>query len=204
MKTHALIVVLGIWVMSGCALIEQQKHPEVEPPQAPVSAVEKPLCWVEEQGSVINLDENCDLSYWLQYWVDIDELTWPQRRAMIEQLGEEPANILRKILLSQSRGTPYQARLRAQGWADELMPDLTSVMRDILMVLVYKPSQELLEFESALTILSQINTSHSREIAEQRQQLQDQQQRLQEQQQQIDQLLKIEASMMEKREDISQ
>ncbi|WP_343856388.1 hypothetical protein [Aliiglaciecola litoralis] len=197
MIVRVLTVIIAVWSVSGCALIESLINTDVEQNKTAETANSERLCWVDEQSSSITMDNNCDLDYWLQYWVEVDALSWPKRRTLIDELGENATSKLRKIFLSQSRGTPYQARLRAQSWADELMPHLTSSMRSLLSVLVYKPSQEMLEFESALTILSQINTNQSKELDEQRQ-------RLQEQQQQIDQLLKIEASMMEKREGISQ
>lgn len=185
-------MIVGLWLLTGCAALQdigRKKTPSAEVHQA------SELCFVESQ--VDSFEHNCNFEYWINFWVEHDELSWPKRRAMIENLGNAPSDTLKKILLSQGRGTPYQNRLRAQSWADELAPSLTAKMQNIVEVLIYRSSQELLEFESALTILTRINTNQSKELDAQ-------QQRLLEKQRQIDQLLKIEASMIEKREGINQ
>ncbi|GAC15290.1 hypothetical protein [Aliiglaciecola lipolytica] len=188
-KLHSIIV-SGVLMLTGCEILAPKPIPvtEIKPPE------KTQFCLFNADMAV---EKNCELTYWLTYWVEHDELSWPKRKEMIAQLGNTSGELMKKVLLSQGKGTPYQNRLRAQGWADEILPTLTEQMKQLLFVLVYKPSQELLEFESALTILTRINTNQSKE-------LDIQQQRLFEQQQQIDQLLKIEASMMEKKEGINQ
>ncbi|MFA3790536.1 hypothetical protein AB6T38_05430 [Aliiglaciecola sp. SL4] len=185
------LVIIGCLVsLTGCEVISEKAAP-VEPVFVPV---ENEFCLFKMDTAV---EHNCDLTYWLDFWVKHDGLSWTERKERINQLGETQAELMKKVLLSQGKGTPYQNRLRAQGWADELTPNLTEQMKQLFLVLVYRPSQELLEFESALTILTRMNTNQSKELHVQ-------QQRLSEQQQQIDQLLKIEASMMEKKEGINQ
>lgn len=196
MTKQFFCVMFLIWGLSGCALLEQFSAPEepVENVTKEITKQEAKYCLVSDESELV--DHNCDIAYWLTFWLDADGIAWPERREKIEQLGEGVFETLQKVLLSQSRGTPYQARLRAQSWANELMPKLTNNMQNLLKVLVYKPSQEMLEFESALTILTRINTNQSKELERQTEQLA-------EQQQQIEQLLKIEASMMQKKEGIS-
>lgn len=196
MKKYVLVVVFTLWGMTGCALIDdlQGLMPKTNTP-ADVEDLND-WCWIAASNNRRGMENNCDLAFWMAYWVKHDNLSWPKRRALIDELGEDPNATLKKIFLSQSTGTPYQARLRAQSWADELLPRLSIPMQELLMVLVYKPSQEMLEFESALTILTRINTNQSK-------QLDAQQEQLLEQQQQIEQLLKIEASMMEKKEGLN-
>jgi hypothetical protein len=63
-------------------------------------------------------------------------------------------------------------------------------MRRFILVALYNPSQGLLEMESALVTLSKINTHQSSNIEEQ-------QLLLNKQQSQIDQLLNIEASIIQ-------
>lgn len=177
--------------MSGCTLLDslrvdaaddQNDHPRVS-------------CFTDP--ALGDDTANCDAPYWLSFWMDGVSLSWPERKAKIQALGKTDADVLKKILLSQGRGTPYQDRLRAQNWADQLLPKLQEPMQKLLRLLVYQPSQELLEFESALAILTRLNASQANEIEAQRQ-------RLDEQQQQIEQLLKIEASMMKTQEVINQ
>ncbi len=195
-KSRLGIILLSL-SLSGCELVNRYKIVEVQQESQEVS--EKPsangFCVVTEEDPL--LDNNCDLSYWLSFWIDNNNRSWVQRKNAIAMLGDGTFDKFRKILLSQGKGTPFQDRLRAQTWLDELMPLVSPWMKSFLKVLVYQPSQEMLEFESALTILSRVNGNQSAELEEQLQQIR-------EQQQQIEQLLKIEASMMEKREGINQ
>lgn len=196
MTKHILCIVFLVWGLSGCALLEHLNGSDEPVENVPVTEVKQEgvYCLVSDDAERVN--HNCDITYWLTYWLEVDVIPWPDRRAEIEQLGDGVFDTFKKVLLSQSRGTPYQARLRAQSWSNELMPKLTMKMQNLLKVVVYKPSQEMLEFESALTILTRINTNQSKELELQTEQLA-------EQRQQIEQLLKIEASMMEKKEGIS-
>ncbi|TRY31024.1 hypothetical protein [Aliiglaciecola sp. M165] len=180
-----IIVTSASLLFSGCSIIEKWQQQKSE---ANVTEQAADYCIVADQES--DVPNNCDLRYWLAFWVEHDSLRWTQRRDKIDQLGDSPSDTLKKVLLSQGKGTPYQDRLRAQGWADDLLPKLSQPMRDLILVIIYQPSQQLLEFESALTILTRINTNQSKELDAQKE-------RLLEQQQQIEQLLKIEASMMQ-------
>ncbi|MDO6691657.1 hypothetical protein Q4574_00110 [Aliiglaciecola sp. 3_MG-2023] len=190
MKKLTFILMGCFMGLSGCEMTPETPIP-VEQVIVPI---ENEFCVFVPDSAV---EHNCELTYWLDFWVEHDGLSWTKRKELITQLGETKTELMKKVLLSQGKGTPYQNRLRAQGWADELVPSLTEQMKQLFFVLVYRPSQELLEFESALTILTRMNTNQSKELDVQ-------QQKLFEQQQQIDQLLKIEASMMEKKEGISQ
>lgn len=187
MKKFSGIVLTSLFALSGCEIIE---HGPPKPVPVSNSQADATLCVMAKGQQEIS--HNCDLMHWLSFWVKHDELSWPVRRELIDQLGESPEHLLKKILLSQAKATPYQNRLRAQGWADQMLPMMSSQMQDLFHVLIYQPSQERLEFESALTILTRINTNQSKALDAQ-------EQKLEEQQQQIDKLLKIEASMMEKR-----
>lgn len=197
MNQSKLTIIFLCLSLSGCELINRYKIVEVE--QQSQEVTEKPdidrFCVVADVDPLY--DNNCDLSYWLSFWIDNNNRSWVQRKSAIAMLGDGTFDKFRKILLSQGKGTPFQDRLRAQTWLDELIPAVTPWMQSFLKVLVYQPSQEMLEFESALTILSRLNGNQSEELEEQLQQIR-------EQQQQIEQLLKIEASMMEKREGINQ
>ena len=93
-------------------------------------------------------------------------------------------------MLSQGKNTPFQDRLRAQRWVESILPKLSLQMRRFILVALYYPSQGLLEMESALVTLSKINTHQASNIEEQ-------QFLLNKQQNQIDQLLNIEASIMQ-------
>lgn len=197
MKLRLVVCCMSFLFLSGCELVNKYKIVEME--DVPQVVSDKPVinqyCLVKDAEPLI--ENNCDLSYWLTFWMENNNRSWVQRKSEIGKLGDSHFDRFKKVLLSQGRGTPFQDRLRAQSWAEELRPVLSPWMQNFVKVLVYQPSQELLEFESALTILTRVNTNQSVELEEQQEQLQ-------EQQQQIEQLLKIEASMMEKREGINQ
>jgi hypothetical protein len=132
----------------------------------------------------------CNIEYWLRFWYGIEDFSWPERKNQIDGLSEQDDDVLRKVLLSQGKSTPFQDRLRAQGWVESILPKLTQQMRRFILVALYHPSQDLLEMESALVTLSKINTNQSSNIEEQKI-------LLDKQQSQIDQLLNIETSIME-------
>lgn len=182
-----LIVLLGVTTLfCGCELLSSSRPPSVTPTVIVDAPESPPMCVWES-----SLDENnCYIEYWLQYWYQIEEVSWPERKKQIEELSDQDTDVLKKVFLSQGKSTPYQDRLRAQGWVESILPKLTQPMQRFIMIALYYPSQGLLEMESALVTLSKINTHQSFNIEEQ-------QILLDKQQNQIDQLLNIEASIME-------
>lgn len=193
MKKHCAIAFVVVSGLPGCALLDGLGGET--PPTHSGAAQPPPVCF--EQRPDDEQELICHVPYWIEFWMDSVALTWSQRKSQIQALGEGRNDMLRKVLLSQGRGTPYQDRLRAQNWADQLLPSLPQSLQRLVQLLVYQPSQELLEFESALAILTRLNAAQAKELEQQ-------QQRLAEQQQQIEQLLKIEASMMKTQEGINQ
>lgn len=142
-----------------------------------------------------NTKYNCNLAYWMAFWTQQDGLPWAERREQIKSLLDDTSvtSQLKKILMSQAKDTPYQDRLRAQGWTEKLMPQLSESMQQLLHVIVYQPSQAVLEYESALTILTRLNSQQSEQLQEQKMQLE-------QQQSQIEAFLKIEASIVDAEE----
>lgn len=133
---------------------------------------------------------DCTIEPWFKYWSQINANTWPQRKLMIEGLSDRPSDVFKKVLLSQGKGTPYQDRLRAQLWLKSLLPMFSQEMADFIQIALHQPSQELLEMESALVTLSQSKANGDKQIEQQRILL-DQQTK------QIEQLLNIEASIID-------
>lgn len=184
MKT--LSIGLLALALSGCQMVPSFPHNEQITEDVNVTG--NSFClYLDPQ---VDDKYNCQLSYWLRYWLDADDMTWEQRKAEIALLTESAQDNLRKVLLCQGADTPYQDRLRSQVWAVNLIKDFDGGMQELLTVMVYRPSQALLESESALVTLSKINGRQSTRIEEQ-QELVDQQRS------QIEQLLKIEASIMD-------
>jgi len=101
-------------------------------------------------------------------------------------------------LLSQGIDTPYQNRLRAQSWLLALENQVSPAMHMLLIDIIYENSQQLLEFESAITILSGINTRQEQQIAALRNQVSLREEEIKQQGKQVDQLLKIELDLSQR------
>lgn len=198
MKFTIILSLIVLQFLSGCKLLDGFKEsPEAEKIIPVVEVNQNQVCLVDVEEGQVAPEHNCDLIYWMGYWIDKNRQPWLQRKSEIAHLGESTVDLFKKVLLSQGKDTPYQDRLRAQSWAVQLKPQLEAGWSDILEQLIYLPSQELLEFESALAILTRVNGNQLQEMEEQKA-------LLLQRQQQIDEFLKIEASMMEKREEIDQ
>jgi uncharacterized coiled-coil protein SlyX len=112
-------------------------------------------------------------------------------------MSDDARSLLVKILLSQPTDTPYNQRLRAQNWVVKIEGQTSPAMNVLLDQLIYQTSQQLLEFESAITILSRVNVRQQKAITELEQQLSKREQEIQKQQEQVDKLLKIETDLIE-------
>ncbi|MFT4938221.1 MAG: hypothetical protein ACI88A_001245 [Paraglaciecola sp.] len=193
MILRALPVALMLFLISGCETLATLNDGEVKTTEI-TSPFVRICVFAPEQMDKL---ENCNIDYWMRYWSEVDALTWPQRQAEIDNLTESAPDVLKKVLLCQGKGTPYQDRLRAQTWAISIMPALSDEMRTLLTVTVFQTSQELLELESALVALSKINSNQSNRVEEQQQLIEQQQNQIERQKSQIEQLLNIEASIMD-------
>lgn len=175
--------------LSGCAVIDEFKTNSSEKSSATTQQITG--CWFNDVAPIEPMDNNCDVLYWLEYWVKADDTPWPQRAEKINTLGDGLEDTLHKIILSQPVNTPYQARLRAQHWIDEITPSMTPDMTRVLQVIVTRPSEHMLEFESAVTVMNRMNNEQDKTVLE----LQEQ---IKEQQKQIQDLLNIETNLMGK------
>ena len=181
------LVFLVLTSLTGCELlpnknVEQKGVFNSEIEQEPVS-----FCVSDSDEALF--EHNCNIAFWINYRSTLEKLTWSQRKKEIEQLGADDNALLKKILLSQGKETPYNDRLRAQSWVDSILPQLSTEMGQFLRVMVYQPSQDLLELESALVTLGRLNSNLSQANEEQKLMIE-------KQKSQIEQLLKIEASIM--------
>lgn len=198
MKFTIILSFIALQFLSGCKLFDSfRETPEAEKYVPVIEVSQNQVCLVDVEEGQSPPEHNCDLIYWLGYWIEKSRQPWLQRKSEIAHLSESTVDLFKKVLLSQGKDTPYQDRLRAQSWAVQLKPQLEAGWSDILQQLIYLPSQELLEFESALAILTRVNGNQLQEMEEQKA-------LLLQRQQQINEFLKIEASMMEKREEIDQ
>lgn len=180
----------ALWLLSGCELLPQLSQKDI-PPVIPDTG----LC--ETAREQADFAEFCYISNWLDYALEANKIEWSARLATIKDLGDSPNELIKKVLLSQSTDTPYQNRLRAQNWILALNTNAPKVIRTLLNELIYKNNTQLLEFESAITILSKVNARQEKKIAELQTSLVEREQQIQKQQSQVDQLLKIETDLIE-------
>ncbi|GGF71390.1 hypothetical protein [Alteromonas lipolytica] len=182
-------------LLTGCTLTpakEDKTELTVTQPQPQVSVAD---CIFTASD---NLDPaRCELSFWLDYWAQVEQMGWPKRESLIEQLNDTPDALLQKVILSQPVNTPYKARLRAQHWFEQLLPALTEANQQRLSAIIQKPSEHMLEFESAITLLSKVNNGQDKTIEAQEQQIS-------ELKAQLEALLKIESNLMSQEEETQQ
>tara|TARA_B110000908_G_C10145369_1_gene398778 strand:+ start:279 stop:848 length:570 start_codon:yes stop_codon:yes gene_type:complete len=182
MKSKLLVVFSSLIVFTSCELLQSFNSPK----SSHEVLKDEPICVWNSSSQ----ENDCKVDYWLKFWYEVEDIPWPERKKQIDTLSEQDTDVFKKVLLSQGKSTPYQDRLRAQGWVELISPRLSQHMRRFILVALYNPSQDMLELESALVTLSKINTQQSYKIEVQ-------QILLKKQQSQIDQLLNIEATIIQ-------
>jgi hypothetical protein len=191
MKSMWLMVALT--GLSGCAALtttHEKNEAETNQPATPIlSVLDDDVCVFN--NTIEAVKENCELTYWVGLWVQADNTAWPLRKSQIAALGETPADKLHKILLSMPVDTPYQDRLRAKHWLDEITPVFTPQIQQAVATLVASPNNQMLEYESAISMLSKVNTQRALNIESLKSELEAQRKKLEE-------LLQIEATLMDK------
>lgn len=190
MTMRLVCVLFVLFFLSGCELLP---HINTQDRQQNQSVLNDDTLDMSKNCmntmSQVSPERSCGIADWLNYRNKLESLSWPQRDEEINRLKSDPNSMLKKILLSQGKETPYEDRLRAQTWITQLLPELSLEMQQFLRVMVYQPSQDLLELESALVTLSRLNSQLSQANEEQKLMIE-------KQNSQIEQLLKIEAAIM--------
>ena len=183
--------------MAGCTLTpDKDEKPVIRTSQPSVESHDEARCIFTAPSLTLDTAK-CELDFWLDYWVRVDKMSWPNRETLIEQLTDEPDQLMQKVILSQPVNTPYKARLRAQHWLEQVLPTLTEPNQQRLIAVVQKPSEHMLEFESAITLLSKVNNGQDKTIAAQEQQIS-------ELKAQLEALLNIESNLMNQEEETQQ
>ncbi|WP_371193894.1 hypothetical protein [Glaciecola sp. SC05] len=179
--------------LSGCQLLQNNFGS-----QAPIeTSTGTYLC--ETDSALETYEEFCHLRAWSEFIIDADQVTWTERNASVKSLGSEPKQKLQKVLLSQGIDTPYINRLRAQKWLTELKSGMDNKMAQVLQLMIEEPSQQMLELESAISILSQVNTRQEKSISELQETVNTRTNEIQKQREQVQQLLQIEANMSDEK-----
>ncbi len=182
------IIVCLLFVLTGCESISKQ----LKDSWSGQSSMTTCVFSQDVYESMRAREENtCDVLFWLEYWQQQSSTPWRERKPELAKLSDSIDDRLRRFLLSQPLDTPYQTRLGAQLVFAELREKLNPQYAELFYQIAYIPSQKLLEYESAITVLSQVNTR-------QQSQMKEQAQLLQEQAEKLNQLLKIEEAILEK------
>jgi predicted small lipoprotein YifL/uncharacterized coiled-coil protein SlyX len=185
-----LLILLAMFSLIGCGLLKPLKS---EPSEV-VSLMSTTYCQAPE--TMARFGDYCELDAWSDKLILLSTISWSIRSDMIEALPNDPKSLIEKVLLSQGDDTPYRNRLRAQKWIEDLQMLTDMSMTQVLDILIFQPSQQLLELESAITILSKVNARQEKTITAQEIQLLEKNKEIEKQRKQVEQLLDIEASMV--------
>ncbi|QJR79829.1 hypothetical protein CA267_003040 [Alteromonas pelagimontana] len=180
-----------ILFMTGCAAIDKTISLPETPAVSdnPVLDEDDMPCLVSKETA--KFDHQCELNYWISLWVHAEATRWPERKKAISALGSSLPDMIRKIVLALPVDTPYQDRLRAQHWLTSVKDKLTPQMQQVVQTLVISPNDEMLELESAMTILNRVNSDQTQSLQALHAELEAQRKKMQE-------LLEVEATLMDK------
>lgn len=188
-------VALLVATLSGCAsLMEHASTPSPTTTATPEPVISADvsngeICMVAEKHEAVA--HNCNLTHWIGLWVEADRMDWSSRKARMASLNSHFEDTLQRVLLSMPTDTPYQDRLRAQRLLKDLAPVLTPEARLVVDTLLTRPNTQMLEFESAISLLSRVNSRQASTIENLKAELQAQQKK-------VEELLQIEATLMDK------
>jgi hypothetical protein len=187
-----IMFVLTASLVSACGMLpekEVEKPTVVKEPTKPKVVKKDQLCWFDEAPP--SFAHNCDLHFWTNVWLTADATPWVKRKQLIEALGNTEADRLNKYFLTLPTDTPYQDKLRAQLALDEVSPMFSDSARLLFNTIAVKPNKQQMELESAMSVLSKENARNVQALEALRAELDAQQQKLEE-------LLQIEATLMDK------
>lgn len=189
-----LVLIVIVFLLQGCQLFEE---PVVVEPTINTTS----LC--EDDSTVALFLDLCVADEWHKALIGYSNLPWSTRKEAINNLGTEPHDTLLKVFLAQGTDTPYVHRLRSQTWINEVQTVSNRHMADLLDVLFYQQHQQIMELESSITIMQQANQKQAGIIADneakllaKQQEMMKKQQQMDEQKLQVEQLLNVEASIV--------
>lgn len=183
---------LVLAMLSGCSVLTEPKSPVIKGDKPTVqkeAKLDSQLCLFNDPSE--QFPHNCNVEYWLSIWVEADSTPWVERKSRLAELTQSDEDRVTAFLLSLPIDTPYQDRLRAQLGIENIHARLTDNAAKIVDVVALKPNEQMMELESAMSVLSKESTLRG-------QQLQQLQNELELQQRKLEELLQIEATLMDK------
>ena len=188
MRLSGLIVML--LMLTGCqSLLSKPKSSEPAPNEAARAILDEDICLFEHAPN--DFEHNCDMRFWINEWVVASATSWSERKATIKEMGNSQYDIVRAYVLTLPNDTPYQDRLRAQLALDTLSEKFTASAKEVINVVAAEQNNQLMQLESALVVLEKENTQRGEAL----QQLRDDAVSLRKK---LEELLQIEAALMDK------
>ena len=187
-----IVLMLAIALTSACSVLSESKTAEVTPQETPptqLQVVKHNVCWFTHAPE--GFPANCDVRFWVNLWLDADSTPWSERKEAIAQLGKTEEDKLRQFFLTLPTDTPYQDKLRAQLALDDITDQFTELSKTLLLTIAVKPNKQQMELESAMSVLSKENAHNALALKSLQKELDAQQRKLEE-------LLQIEATLMDK------
>ena len=188
MRISGLIVAL--LVLTGCQSLTRNSSNTGEPEKVtPVAKIERGICLFNEPPSVI--EHNCDAAYWLNTWIAAANQPWVERKQALRALGDSAFDTIHAYILTLPIDTPYQDRLRAQLALNDIAGTFTAEAQEVVNVIAASQNNQIMQLESAMVVLEQENTSRGEKVEALEQEAVNLRKKLEE-------LLQIEATLMDK------
>jgi hypothetical protein len=186
------VLVVGLLMLSGCSVLSSitGKLSDNERNSQDTNVLDNAeLCVVVREEA--NLAHNCDMAYWLNLWLVADDTPWLERKQSLSSLDNSMHDTLLRYFFTLPNDTPYQERLGAQLSIDAIEAKMTPAFARVIRTVAMQQNKQLMELESALSVLVKQNATLSNEMSALTTQLQEQQKK-------INALLKIETTLMDK------
>lgn len=186
------VLVVGLLMLSGCSVLSSitGKLSDNERNSQDTNVLDNAeLCVVVREEA--NLEHNCDMAYWLNLWLVADDTPWLERKQSLSSLDNSMHDTLLRYFFTLPNDTPYQERLGAQLSIDAIEAKMTPAFARVIRTVAMQQNKQLMELESALSVLVKQNATLSNEMSALTTQLQEQQKK-------INALLKIETTLMDK------
>ena len=188
MRKSGLIVAL--LVLTGCQSLTRNNDNAGEPEKVtPVAKIERGFCLFDEPPE--GFEHNCDTAYWLNMWIAAANQPWLERKQVSKSLSDSAFDTLHAYVLTLPTDTPYQDRLRAQLALDDIAGTFTPTAQEVINVIAASHNNQIMQLESAMVVLEQENTLRGEKLKALEKEAVNLRKKLEE-------LLQIEATLMDK------
>lgn len=181
---------IAVFFLVGCESLSSSKKqlPEASG-EGHSQTLSKRFCLYETAPK--GFKHNCNARYWVNLWIRASDQSWPQRKEILTALTDSEFDKLHAYILTLPNDTPYQDKLRAQLAVNDVLEGFKPVSRKAIDVIASEQNNLLMQFESALVVLEKENTSRGEKLIELQNELDGLRKKLEE-------LLQIEATLMDK------